>query len=88
VLDVDDIHDNQLRQELDWESSQRNGWIMEDEGPKTLSVPQAGKRYFDLGKNASYEAARRGDIPTIRVGGKLRAIVAVLDRLVGDAPDK
>ena len=61
---------------------------MEDEGPKTLSVPQAGKRYFDLGKNASYEAARRGDIPTIRVGGKLRAIVAVLDRLVGDAPDK
>jgi len=28
---------------------------------KTLTVPEAGKRYFDLGRNASYEAARRGD---------------------------
>ena len=30
--------------------------------PKTLTVPEAGMRYFDLGRNASYEAARRGDI--------------------------
>jgi hypothetical protein len=34
--------------------------------PKTLTVPEAGRRYFSLGRNASYEAARRGDIPTIR----------------------
>ena len=27
---------------------------MESEG-KTLSVPEAGRRYFNLGKNASYE---------------------------------
>jgi hypothetical protein len=33
---------------------------------KTMSVPEAGRTYFDLGRNASYEAARRGDIPTIR----------------------
>jgi hypothetical protein len=23
---------------------------------KTLTVPEAGRRYFDLGRNASYEA--------------------------------
>jgi hypothetical protein len=27
--------------------------------PKTLTVPEAGRVYFDLGRNASYEAARR-----------------------------
>jgi hypothetical protein len=36
--------------------------------PKTLTVPEAGRTYFALGRNASYEAARRGDIPTIRIG--------------------
>jgi hypothetical protein len=25
-------------------------------GPKTLTVPEAGRRYFDLGRNASYAA--------------------------------
>jgi len=43
--------------------------------PKTLTVPEAGRRYFDLGRNASYEAARRGDIPTIRIGRLLRVPV-------------
>jgi hypothetical protein len=43
--------------------------------PKTLTVPEAGRRYFDLGRNASYEAARRGDISTIRIGRLLRASI-------------
>jgi len=43
--------------------------------PKTLTVPEAGRQYFSLGRNASYEAARRGDIPTIRVGRLLRVPV-------------
>jgi hypothetical protein len=55
---------------------------MENEGPKT---PQAGKRYFDLGKNASYEAARRGDLPVIRIGGRLRVSVVALERLLAEA---
>ena len=45
---------------------------MADEAPKTLSVPAAGKRYYDLGRHGSYAAAARGDIPTIRVGRLLR----------------
>jgi hypothetical protein len=51
----------------------------------TMSVPDAGRHYFDLGRNASYEAARRGEIPTIRIGGRILAVVAALDRMVGDA---
>jgi hypothetical protein len=27
--------------------------------PKTMSVPAAGKLYFELSRNASYDAARR-----------------------------
>ena len=49
---------------------------------KTLTVPEAGKRYFDLGRNASYEAARRGDIPTIRIGRLLRVPVVALERML------
>jgi hypothetical protein len=48
--------------------------------PKTLTVPEAGRIYFDLCKNASYEAARRGDIPTIRIGRLLRVPVVALER--------
>jgi hypothetical protein len=48
--------------------------------PKTLTVPEAGRQYFDLGRNASYEAARRGDIPTIKVGRLLRVPVMAMER--------
>jgi hypothetical protein len=52
---------------------------------KTLSVPQAGREYFDLGRNASYEAARRGDIPTIRIGRLLRVPLVSLERILEEA---
>ena len=51
----------------------------------TISVPEAGRRYYGLGKNAAYEAARRGDIPAIRIGRKLRAIVSQIERRLGDS---
>jgi hypothetical protein len=50
------------------------------ESPLTMSVPAAGKKYLGLGKNGSYEAAKRGDIPTIRVGGRIKALVRPLER--------
>ena len=50
--------------------------------PKTLTVPEAGRVYFDLGRNASYEAARRGDIPTIKIGRLLRVPVVALERML------
>jgi hypothetical protein len=48
-----------------------------DQECKTLTVPEAGRRYFDLGRN---EAARRGDIPTIRIGRLLRVPVVQMER--------
>jgi hypothetical protein len=45
-----------------------------------MSVPEAGKKYFDLSRDASYAAAQRGDIPTIRVGRLLRVPVAAMER--------
>ena len=49
---------------------------------KTLTVPEAGRRYFDLGRNASYDAAKRGDIPTIKIGRLLRVPVVALERML------
>jgi hypothetical protein len=49
---------------------------------KTLSAPQAGRRYYGLGKNASYEAAKRGEIPTIRIGARLRVPVIAMERIL------
>ena len=52
---------------------------------KTLSVPDAGKQYFNLSKNGSYDAARRGDIPTIRIGRLIRVPVVALERMLNQA---
>ena len=37
---------------------------MADELPLTITVPEAGKRYFSMSRGASYAAAERGEIPT------------------------
>jgi hypothetical protein len=39
-------------------------------GPHGLSVPEAGAM-VGLSRGASYEAAKRGEIPTIEIGGLL-----------------
>jgi hypothetical protein len=54
----------------------------DDHRPKTISVPEAGKQYFGLAKNASYEAAARGEIPIIKIGGRLRVPVCQLERML------
>ena|SRR5215469_10455564 len=52
---------------------------------KTMSVPDAGRLYFGLSRNGSYEAARRGDLPVIRVGRLLRVVPSVLERRLATA---
>ena len=42
-----------------------------DEGALVISVPAAG-RMLGLNRNAAYEAARRGEIPVLRFGNRLR----------------
>jgi len=48
---------------------------MSEEAPLTMSVPAAGKKYFGLSRNGAYDAAARGDLPTIRIGRLLRVPV-------------
>ena len=47
----------------------------------TMSVPEAG-RQLGLSRNASYEAAKRKEIPTIRFGKLLRVPRAAFERLL------
>jgi len=55
------------------------------ESAKTLDVPEAGRIYFGLGRNASYDAAKRGEIPVIKIGGRLRVPVIALERMLVEA---
>jgi excisionase family DNA binding protein len=48
----------------------------------TLGVVEAGRKYLGLGKHASYRAAARGEIPTIKVGSIMRVPVAAMERLL------
>jgi hypothetical protein len=57
---------------------------MDDEAQLTITVPEAGKRYFGLSRDASYAAAQRGDIPTIRIGRLLRVPVRAMERLLDE----
>jgi excisionase family DNA binding protein len=55
---------------------------MSDEAPLTITVPEAGKKYFGLSRNGAYDAAARGEIPTIRIGRLLRVPVRALERML------
>jgi Helix-turn-helix domain len=58
---------------------------MTKEAPLTISVPEAGERYFGLCRNAAYEAARRGEIPTVKIGRLLRVPIRALERMLDRA---
>jgi len=49
-----------------------------------MSIPEAAK-YLGIGRNSAYEAARSGQIPTIRIGRLLRVPVVALERILDRA---
>ncbi|MEI5679561.1 MULTISPECIES: DNA-binding protein [unclassified Mesorhizobium] len=49
----------------------------------TISVPDAGRLFFGLARNAAYEAAKAGDIPTIKIGGRIMVPVVPLAEKLG-----
>lgn len=49
----------------------------------TISVPDAGRLFFGLARNAAYDAAKSGDIQTIKVGGRIVVPVAPLAARLG-----
>ena len=55
---------------------------MSDGQPKTITVPDAGREYFGLSRNAAYAAAERGEIPTIRIGRLLRVPVIAMEKML------
>jgi hypothetical protein len=49
-----------------------------------ISVPEAGG-LLGLGRNASYEAAKRGELPTVNFGRRLVVPLAALRRILEQA---
>lgn len=49
----------------------------------TIPIPEAGAVFFGLARGGSYEAARKGDIPTIEIGGRKLAVVAAIAARLG-----
>jgi excisionase family DNA binding protein len=47
-----------------------------------LTVEEAG-RLLGISRNSAYEAARRGELPAIRIGKRLIVPRAALERLLG-----
>lgn len=56
-------------------------------GTLAVSISSARKS-LGLGRNSAYEAAKRGEIPTIRIGGRILVPIAALMRMLGDAGRK
>ena len=48
--------------------------------PKTMSVPEAGRIYYGIGRDASYQAAKTGQIPVIQIGKLLRVPIVAMER--------
>ena len=48
----------------------------------TISVPEAGKR-LGLSRNSAYQAAKKGELPVIRIGHRLLVSVFALDEMLG-----
>jgi hypothetical protein len=56
--------------------------------PTTLPVPIYCRAMFDMGEATSYAAAKKGDVPTIRIGGLLKVPVRVaLAKMAGGDPE-
>lgn len=54
----------------------------------TMSIEEAGAA-LSLGRSAAYEAARRGELPTLTFGRRKVVITAALRRMVAlDEPDE
>ncbi len=50
----------------------------------TMSVPEAGIR-LGVSRNVAYEAAKRGEIPTIRIGKLMRVPIVAFERMLEQA---
>jgi hypothetical protein len=61
---------------------------MSEETALTISVPEAGKKYFGLSRNGAYDAAKRGELPVIKIGRLLRVPVRALEQMLDRAGEQ
>jgi excisionase family DNA binding protein len=52
---------------------------------QTMTIEEAAK-VLGIGRNSAYEAARRGDLPVIRLGRRLLVPRSALEQLLAQAP--
>jgi len=55
---------------------------MEDQKPKTQSINKTAKD-LGIGINQAYAAAKRGEIPTIRIGNRILVLREPFKRMLG-----
>lgn len=48
---------------------------------KTITIAEAAK-VLGIGRNQAYEAAKRGDLPTMRMGNRILVLAGPLDRML------
>jgi len=53
----------------------------------TISVERSGQ-ILDISRASAYQAARRGEIPTIRIGRRILVPTARLLEMLGQEPDR
>lgn len=57
-----------------------------DEAPDTLSVIEAARR-LGIGRDNAYRGCKTGEIPCIRIGGRIVIPRAALERLLSDGQE-
>ena len=55
--------------------------VSKQEGRSTISIEEAGRR-LGVSRNSAYEAAGRGEIPTIRIGRRMLVPLVAFERLL------
>lgn len=50
-------------------------------GSHTLTVPEAGKK-LGISRNAAYDAAKRGDLPVIKIGKRVLVLREPFERML------
>ena len=58
--------------------------VIADDDRLVLTIEEAGK-LLGLGRSGTYEAARRGDIPTLRLGSRILVPKVALLKLLEEA---
>jgi excisionase family DNA binding protein len=61
----------------------RNEVAMEEQ--RTQTIAETAKE-LGIGRNQAYEAARRGEIPTIRIGKRILVLKEPLKRMLEGSP--